>query len=86
MAADVHRYIKEKGTRLYLNNGVKAIDNNRVILQNSEISADMVIMSVGVRPETAIAKAGGIETNPRGSIVVDRKMQTNIQEHRALLC
>lgn len=80
MAADVHRYIKEKGIRLYLNNGVKAIDNNRVILQNGEISADMVIMSVGVRPETAIAKAGGIETNPRGSIVVDRKMQTNIPD------
>lgn len=80
MAADVQRYIKEKGIRLYLNNGVKAIDNNRVILQNGEISADMVIMSVGVRPETAIAKAGGIETNPRGSIVVDRKMQTNIPD------
>lgn len=80
MAADVHRYIKEKGIRLYLNNGVKAIDNNRVILQNGEISADMVIMSVGVRPETAIAKAVGIETNPRGSIVVDRKMQTNIPD------
>lgn len=80
MAADVHRYIKEKGIRLYLNNGVKAIDNNRVILQYGEISADMVIMSVGVRPETAIAKAVGIETNPRGSIVVDRKMQTNIPD------
>ena len=80
MAADVHRYIKEKGIRLYLNNGVKAIDNNRVILQNGEISADIVIMSVGVRPETAIAKAVGIETNPRGSIVVDRKMQTNIPD------
>lgn len=80
MAADVHRYIKEKGIRLYLNNGVKAIDNNRVILQNGEISADMVIISVGVRPEAAIAKAVGIETNPRGSIVVDRKMQTNIPD------
>lgn len=55
MAADVHRYIKDKGIKLYLNNGVTAIENNRVILQNGEIKADMVIMSVGVRPETAIA-------------------------------
>lgn len=80
MAADVHRYIKEKGIKLYLNNGVKAIDNNKVILQNGQICADMIIMSVGVRPETAIAKACGTKVNPRGSIVVDRKMRTNIPD------
>lgn len=78
MAADVHRYIKEKGIELFLNNGVTAIEHNRIILQKGEINADMVIMSVGVRPETAIAKACGIETNSRGSIIVDSKMHTNI--------
>lgn len=78
MAADVHRYIKSKGIYLHLNNGVKAISGSTVILQNGEITADMIIMSVGVRPETAIAKGCGIELNPRGSIVVNNKMQTNI--------
>ncbi len=78
MAADVHRYIKSKGIDLRLNNGVKAINGNNVILQNGEITADMIILSVGVRPETAIAKECGIELNPRGSIVVNNKMQTNI--------
>ena len=78
MAADVHRYIKEKGIRLYLNNGVKAIDGSKVILQNGEISADMVIMSVGVRPETSLAKDCGIVLNSRGSIIVDSRMRTNI--------
>lgn len=78
MAADVHRYIKEKGIELFLNNGVTAIEHNRILLQKGEINADMVIMSVGVRPETAIAKACGIETNSRGSIIVDSKMHTNI--------
>ena len=78
MAADVHRYIKSKGIYLHLNNGVKAINGNTVILQNGEITADMIIMSVGVRPETAIAKDCGIDLNPRGSIVVNDKMQTNI--------
>ena len=78
MAADVHRYIKSKGIDLHLNNGVKAISGNTVILQNGEITADMIILSVGVRPETAIAKDCGIELNPRGSIVVNNKMQTNI--------
>lgn len=80
MAADVHRYIKEKGIKLYLNNGVTAIERDRIILQNGEIKADMVIMSVGVRPETAIARECGIETNSRGSIIVDAKMRTNIPD------
>ena len=80
MAADVHRYIKSKGIYLHLNNGVKAINGNTIILQNGEITADMIIMSVGVRPETAIAKNCGIELNPRGSIVVNNKMQTNIPD------
>lgn len=79
MAADVHRYIKSKRIKLYLNNGVKAIDGNTVILQNGTIDAEMIIMSVGVRPETALAKDCGIEVNRRGSIIVDRHMKTNIQ-------
>lgn len=78
MAADVHRYIKSKGINLYLNNGVKAIDGHTVILQSGEINADMVILSVGVRPETALAQECGIKTNHRGSIVVDQNMRTNI--------
>lgn len=79
MAADVHRYIKSKGIKLYLSNGVKAIDGNTVILQNGTVDAEMIIMSVGVRPETSLAKDCGIEVNRRGSIIVDRHMKTNIQ-------
>lgn len=78
MAADVHRYIKKKGIKLYLKNGVTAIRDHTVILQKGEISADMVILSVGVRPETALAKACGIQVNARGSIVVDSSMKTNL--------
>lgn len=78
MAADVHRYIKTKGIALYLNNGIKAIDGHTVILQNGKIDADMVIMSVGVRPETVLAQDCGIKTNQRGSIIVDENMKTNI--------
>lgn len=80
MAADVHRYIKNKGINLYLNNGVKAIENRTVILQNGRINADMVIMSVGVRPETVLAKECGIKVNNRGSIIVNSNMKTNIPD------
>ncbi len=80
MAADVHRYIKEKGIKLFLHNGVTAFEHNKIILQTGEIHADMVILSVGVRPETAIARACGIKTNSRGSIVTDSRMRTNIPD------
>ncbi len=80
MAADVHRYIKKKGIRLYLQNGVTAIRDHAVVLQKGEIPADMVILSVGVRPETALAKACGIRRNARGSIVVDSHMKTNLPD------
>ncbi len=78
MAADVHRYIKLKGIGLYLNNSVKAIDGHTVVLQNGKVNADMVILSVGVFPETALAQECGIKTNRRGSIIVNRQMKTNV--------
>ncbi len=79
MAADVHRYIKLKGIGLYLNNSVKAIDGHTVVLQNGKVNADMVILSVGVLPETALAQECGIKTNRRGSIIVNRQMKTNVR-------
>lgn len=80
MAADIHRYIKEKGINLFLNNGVKAIEDGKVVMQHGELNADMVIMSAGVRPDTALANDCGIELNRRGSIVVNSRMQTNIPD------
>ena len=80
MAADVHRYIISKGIDISLNNGVNAIVRDKIILQSGSVPADMVIMSVGVRPETGLAADCGIELNQRGSIVVNDRMQTNIQD------
>lgn len=80
MAADVHRYVKQKGIKLYLQNGVTAIRDHTVVLQRGSLAADLVILSVGVRPETGLAKDCGIQLNPRGSIVVDSKMRTNLPD------
>ena len=80
MAADVHRYIKSKGISLYLNSGVTAIKGDTAILQNGKIKADMVILAVGVHPETKLAKDCGIKANARGSIIVDAHMQTNVAD------
>ena len=83
MAADVHRYIKDKGIKLVLNNGVQSVsDNGRltVELQKGSIRADMLIMSVGVRPDSQLAKDCGISLNGRGCIVVNTHMQTDIKD------
>ena len=82
MAADVHRYLKDNGIRLALGNGVKKIKETEngltVELRHGAVSTDMLIMSVGIRPETALDKAADIAVNARGNIVVDRHMQTSV--------
>lgn len=80
MAADVHRYVKEAGVALYLNNGVVSIGEHDVQLQNGSVPAELVLMSVGVRPESAIAKACGIALNGRGNILVNNRMETNVAD------
>lgn len=81
MACDVHRYLKEKGVGLILKNGVQAIKEEggklKLTLSDSEIETDMVIMAVGVRPDTALAKDAGLELNKRGAIVVNEHMLTS---------
>lgn len=84
MAADVHAYLRKNGVKLILGNGVKEIkekDNGLLVeLERGNISADMLIMSVGVRPETSLAKDCGILCNRRGSIIVNRHMKTNVAD------
>ncbi len=81
MACDVHNHIREKGVRLILKDGVKAIapegETLRVTLGNDTLTADMVVLSVGVRPESILAKEAGLAVNPRGAIVVDERMRTS---------
>ena len=84
MAADVHRYIKSHGIALALNNGLAAIKEKEngltVELNQGSLDTDMVILSVGVRPDTAFLQNSGIELNPRGSIVVNDRMETNLPD------
>lgn len=81
MAADVHRYIKSQGIKLALGNGVVAIkDRDGVLtveLNRGIIDTDMVLLSVGVRPDTSFLRGSDIETDRRGSIIVNERMQTN---------
>lgn len=81
MAADVHNYMQGQGVHLLLGSGVQAIAEEngalKLTLSHGELICDMVLMSVGVRPDSMLAKQAGLATNARGAIVVDREMQTS---------
>lgn len=81
MASDVHRHMESKGVNLSLGNAVRSISDNgsslKIALNSGEINADMLIMAIGVKPETKIAKESGIAVNERGSIIVNEHMQTS---------
>ena len=80
MACDVHRRLWEHGVALYLNNGLQKIVEHRdgltVELQDGAIGADMLILAIGIRPDSRLAKDAGLDVNPRGGIVVDTQMRT----------
>ena len=84
MAADVHKYIRAQGVTLSLKNEVAAIheSGNEIILetQKGNIHTDMVILSVGVTPDTAFLQGSGIARNTRGSIEVTAGMETSVPD------
>ncbi len=88
MASFVHNYLNEKGINIILSNGVTKFEdktnNIEVQLQDKILSADMVILSIGVRPESKLAVEAGLEVNSRGSIVVNEKMETSDKDIYAL--
>ena len=83
MARLVERYLVKHGVELALNDGVagfeQAADGALEVLTSSgkRLPADIVILAIGVRPETALAKMAGIELGQRGGIRVDEQMHTS---------
>lgn len=80
MAADVHNYLRAKGIHLYLQNAATEIREHAVVLQQRQIRADLVIVCVGVKPDTAFAAKAGIACNKRGCILVDPFLRTNVAD------
>ncbi|MEG1410437.1 MAG: CoA-disulfide reductase [Terrisporobacter sp.] len=87
MASIIHEHLIDKGVEVILNDGVNSFDENgkKVILSSGkEIETEMIILSIGVKPETTIAKDCGLELNNRGAIVVDKYMKTSDENIYAL--
>ncbi len=81
MAEYVHIHLKEKGIELRLGEAVKSFrkEDGRTVVTTSggDIACDMVILSIGVRPESIIAKEAGLEIGERGGIKTDEYMRTS---------
>ncbi|HUX19592.1 MAG TPA: FAD-dependent oxidoreductase, partial [Spirochaetia bacterium] len=82
MAAAVHQHLKVKNVEFYLQDGVASFtqDGNHTIValkSGRRLVADLVILSIGVRPDTALAKDAGLAIGKSGGIVVDKYLQTS---------
>ncbi|MDD4474966.1 MAG: FAD-dependent oxidoreductase [Eubacteriales bacterium] len=79
MAVYVQEHIEKNGVAIHINTTATEITDNGVLLSDGkEIKADMVLISAGVRPNTELAKAAGVELGIAGAIKVNTRMQTNI--------
>jgi NADPH-dependent 2,4-dienoyl-CoA reductase/sulfur reductase-like enzyme/rhodanese-related sulfurtransferase len=81
MAAELHKYVREKGIEVILNDGVTAIEKGdeglTVRLRELGIDTDMVLMSVGAKPQSELAKEAELDLNERGFIKVNDRMRTS---------
>ena len=85
MAAPIHRHLIEKGVSLYLEEGVtrfrRTEEGITVFLKSGKtIPADMVLLSIGVRPATALAQQAGLELGETGGIRVDEHLETSVKD------
>lgn len=83
MASDVHRHLESKGVKLMLGNALRSINDQgntlEISLNSGSLQADMLIMAIGVKPDTKLALSAGIKVNERGAIIVNEQMQTNVE-------
>jgi len=81
MAAMVHQHLDFKHIRLALGDGIQSIGKNQnlsVTLQSGKkVETDLVILSVGVRPENRLAKDACLELGAKGAMRVNAHMQTS---------
>lgn len=82
IAAFIHAEVRRKGVNLVLGRKLQGFKPDGESLEVSiedglSIKADMVILAMGVSPDTAIAKDAGLKLGIKGSIVVNEHMQTS---------
>lgn len=82
MAQGIHAHMRDKGVNLILSDGVKHFEDiggqTKIVLNSGkELIVDLVILSIGVKAQSYLAKEAGLTLNERGGIVVDNMMLTS---------
>ncbi|MFL2105601.1 FAD-dependent oxidoreductase [Desemzia sp. FAM 23991] len=83
MAAYITKELEANGIKLYTGLAAESFEEagKVIVLENGErLESDLTLMSVGVKPETTLAVAAGIETGVRGGIVVNEHYETNLKD------
>lgn len=85
MATYIHQHLTQKGVFLYLEEGVTHFERTEkgitVFLKSGKtIPADMVLLSIGVRPATALAQQAGLKLGETGGIWVDEHLETSVKD------
>lgn len=83
MLTQIHEYLTSKGVSLHLNNTVTGFEKTAdsalsvQLKSGKSLSTDLVILCIGVRPESSLAKSAGLELGSFGGIRVNEYMQTS---------
>ena len=78
MVAPLHAHLEQHGVQLRLNTALTGVAQSGGKLRvNDAIETDLVILGLGVRPETSLAKAAGLRIGQRGGIAVDAHLRTS---------
>ena len=85
MASFIHSEVRRHGIRLALGRTVEGFVEKDggvdVLLKDAApLHADMVVLAIGVTPDTALAKEAGLELGLKGSIVVNERMETSVPD------
>ena len=85
MASFIHAELRRHGVRLALGHTVEGFEERDggvdVLLKDeSPLHADMVVLAIGVTPDTALAASAGLELGVRGSIAVNDRMETSVPD------
>ena len=85
MASFIHNEMRKHGVKLALGHTVEGFEERDggvdvLLKEEPSLHADMVILAIGVSPETTLAKDAGLELGIKGSIVVNDRMETSISD------